>query len=57
VGKRKGREGHTLTLQLEPHEEEMLIGLVGERLDDLELSTMARLALESIYHKLNGEDN
>ena len=57
MGKRTGREWDTLTLQLEPHEEEMLIGLVGERLDDLELSTMARLALESIYHKLNGEDN
>ena len=46
-----------MNLQLEPHEEEMLTGIIGERLDDLELSTMARLALESIYHKLNGEDN
>jgi hypothetical protein len=44
-----------MKLELAPDEEEMLTGIVGEYLADLELSTGARLTLESIYYKLMEE--
>ena len=46
-----------MEIELDPTEQEMLIGVVGETLDNLELSTGARFTLESIYYKLNKEDN
>jgi hypothetical protein len=45
-----------MKLEITPTEQEMLIGLVGERLADLELSARAIQVLSSIYYKLNEEN-
>jgi hypothetical protein len=45
-----------MTIELDPTELDMLIGILGETLDNLEMSDEAIATASSIYQKLIKED-